>query len=211
MKRYFLFLLIPIMSGCFKDEPKLPRYYAKQEIDVAYDSVICYSGEENFDYFILNCSQPFDSVHWYDGYQNQVFLGSGQPYNLPNVPFEWSIIKCIGFSDTDTTELLLELNYCTRHMYIPIAFTPDGDGINEVWQPFFIETTVNGFYKPHTVHLEIRTQDGIKVFEADDLQNGWNGEFTGYTMPPGIYFYLIDLNISGEDPVEYTGWLKLVG
>ncbi|MCF8276838.1 MAG: gliding motility-associated C-terminal domain-containing protein [Flavobacteriales bacterium] len=210
MKKLVLLLMIPLLSGCFKDEPKLPQYYAKQEIDVAVDSVICYSAQEDFDYFILTCSTPFDSIHWYNGYQNQVFLGSGQPFEIPNNPHEWEVIKCIGFNSSDTTEILLNLNYCARNLYIPTSFTPDDNGINDKWYPIFYQTDWDT--KPYSIHWEIRTTDGLKVFEADDLNgSAWDGEYNGYGMPRGIYFYQIELTISGEEPIVYTGWLDMIG
>ncbi|MFT4545445.1 MAG: gliding motility-associated-like protein [Bacteroidia bacterium] len=211
MKRYFLFLLIPILSGCFKDNPEIPQYYAKQEIDVAVDSVICYSAQEDFDYFILTCSETFDSIHWYNGYQNQVFLGSGQPFNLPNNPIGWEAIKCFGFSNSDTTAFLLQLNYCARYIYIPTAFTPLNDGINDTWYPIFYSTDYDHVLQPYSLYWEIRTLDGNKVFETDDLQHGWDGGYNGYLLPHGMYLYYIELIISGEDPIEYTGSLEMLG
>lgn len=211
MKRYLLFLLIPVLNGCFKDEPKLPQYYAKQEIDVAVDSVICYSGSEDFDHFILTCSTPFDSVHWYTGFTNQVFLGSGQPFNILNDPFGWDVIKCVGFSNASTDTLVLRKFYCGGHIYIPVAFTPDYDGINDSWFPIYYTTTDGETYKPYTIHWEIRTLDGTKVFETDNIQDKWDGRYNGYQLPHGAYLYYIELSISGEEPVEYTGWLEMLG
>ncbi len=210
MKRFLLFLLIPILSGCFEDEPKLPQFYAKQEIDVAVDSVICYSGQENFDHFTLTCSDPFDSVHWYNGYQNQVFLGSEQSLILPNDPFSWEVITCMGFSNTDTTVFILRLYYCGGHMYIPVAFSPNNDRLNDSWFPVYYTTTDGEIYRPYSIHWEIRTLDGIKVFETDDAQERWDGTYNDYSLPNGAYLYYIELTISGKDPVVYTGWLEMM-
>lgn len=210
MKKY-LFLLLPMLSGCFKDEPELPQYYAKQEIDVAVDSMICFSGQEDFENFILTCSLPFDSVQWYNGNSNPTFLGNGQPFELPNHPFGWEVIKCIGFTNSDTTELVLQLNYCSRYMYIPVAFSPDHDGINDKWFPIFSTTDDGVNFQPYSIHWEIRTLDGLKVFEADDIEDEWDGRYNGYQMPHGVYLYYIELTISGENPVEYTGWIEMLG
>ena len=201
LKRYFLLFLLPVLSGCFEDSPELPQYYAKQEIDVAVDSVICFSAQEDFSHFILTCSTPFDSVHWFGGYTSEDFLGSGQPLQLPVAVYNTDYIKCLGFSDSDTTEFRLELNWCARYIYIPLAFSPNQDGANDVWHPIYSETSY-GIHSPHTVHWEIRTLDGIKVYEADGFQNGWNGLHNGYRMPFGSYLYYIELTISGEDPVH---------
>ena len=211
VKRYFLFLLIPILTGCFEDQSKLAQYYAKQEIDVAVDSVICLSRQEEFSNFILTCSQPFDSIHWYGGFSNQVFLGSGQPFQFPVEFSEYQIIQCLGFNGLDTTGFLLQLNYCTRYMYIPIAFTPNSDGTNDWWRPIYSNTSANPLYQTYTVHWEVRTLDGMKDFEADEFESYWDGTYNGHLMPRGSYLYYIELTISSQDPVEYTGWLEMLG
>lgn len=61
----FIVFLAFGLAGCFEDEPKLPVYYAEQYIDVATDSVICFSGHEDFENFVLFSSQPFDSLQWF--------------------------------------------------------------------------------------------------------------------------------------------------
>lgn len=212
MKRYFLFILIPILGGCFKNQPEVPQYYAKQEIDVAVDSVICFSGQEGFDNFIITCSTPFDSVHWYNGFQNQDFLGNVQPLSLPNHPHGWEVIKCFGFNNSDTTSFLLQLNYCARNLYIPTAFTPNGqDGVNDTWSPLFYYTYPDNAFTPFSLHWEIRTFDGNKVFETSEIQHSWDGTYNDYRLPYGVYLYYIELIISGEEPVEYTGSLEMLG
>ncbi len=208
--RKYLLILIPILTGCFKDEPKLPQYYATQEIDVAVDSFICYSSQEDFDHFLLSCSEPFDSVHWYYNFLNPVFLGSGQPLELPNDPYNFYTIKCLGFSGLDTTEFVLELSYCGRYIYIPVAFTPDQNGVNNFWSPTINMTDYGPNAIPYTVHWEIRTVDGGLIFQSDNAADSWDGSYNGSQMPAGIYFYYIDLVVEGEQRVEYTGWLNLI-
>lgn len=210
MKKFgFLLIVSVLMIGCFQDDPKLPQYYAKQNIDVVFDPVICYSGEENFDHFILTCSALSDSVHWYNGSFNQVYLGSGQPFELQNDPFGWEIIRCLSFSNGDTTTYDLELSYCARYIYIPRAFSPVyTDAVNDTWAPVINQPGVAG---PYSIHIEVRTLDGVKVFESSDISNGWDGTYNGSIMSRGSYLFYIELTFSGEDPVEYTGWIELLG
>lgn len=220
MKRYLLFLLIPVLTGCFEVEPKLPQYFAKQEIDVAVDSVICFSGQEGFSHFILTCSTPFDSVHWFKSWYDNLqgfqleYLGNDSiiEYSVfPHVASSFFDIICYGITGTDTTVYNLDLNYCGRNIYIPVAFSPNQDGVNDHWFPVYYFTHADQQLKPFYIHWEIRTLDGIKVFETDETQAKWDGTYKGHRMPSGSYLYYIELTISGEDPVEYSGWLELLG
>jgi gliding motility-associated-like protein len=72
-------------------------------------------------------------------------------------------------------------------LYLPNAFTPDGDGINDVWQPRGLG--VDAFH----VALEIYDVWGTIVYSSTDLQAPWSGrsEPLGLYVPPGQYNYRI--------------------
>jgi gliding motility-associated-like protein len=84
-------------------------------------------------------------------------------------------------------------------MYIPNAFTPDGDGINEY---FFVQ----GFDIDES-HYEMWIYDrwGEAVFATDDYYQGWDGSHQGgdHFVPDGIYVYRIETRsvTTGEDAV----------
>ena len=76
-------------------------------------------------------------------------------------------------------------------LFIPNAFSPDGDGINDIWEIPGIENAVG--YK-----LIIFNRWGIKVYETNNYKNDWAG--TSQTdsfiskdnmLPEGTYFYSI--------------------
>ncbi|MCF8463504.1 MAG: gliding motility-associated C-terminal domain-containing protein [Flavobacteriales bacterium] len=206
IKLFLPFLLIPVLSGCFEDEPKLAQLYAEQDIEVTEDSMICFSGYEDFNYFKLNCSAVFDSIHWYANTSNlSDFLGNGNPQLLSVQDYAFINISCLGFSNADTTVYELQLNYCGRHIYIPTAFNYWYNS-NPGWAP-----VVNTNGTPYSIHWEIRNFDGVKLFETTDANERWNGTYNGYSVPRGSYLYYIELTISGEAPVEYTGWLEMLG
>ena len=69
-------------------------------------------------------------------------------------------------------------------IYAPNAFTPDGDGINDVFK-----VTVSGipFY-----YLRIFDRWGTVVFETDDPNGVWTGGVDEYFVPDGVYVWRID-------------------
>lgn len=76
-------------------------------------------------------------------------------------------------------------------IYIPNAFTPDNDGINDV---FKVELTSWGTY-----HLEIFDRWGTKVFESNDPNDVWTGGVTTHYVCDGVYHYRLEaLNNNGE-------------
>ena len=71
----------------------------------------------------------------------------------------------------------------------PVVFTPNGDGINDVFQleiPEPIATCTN---------FQIFNRWGSKVFESVGQNVAWDGRTTaGEKVPIGTYFYLIEIN-----------------
>ena len=66
-------------------------------------------------------------------------------------------------------------------VYIPNAFTPNGDGVNDSWT---IYTNAVKQFK-----LEIFNRWGEKVFETENSGQGWDGTFKGKPAENGIYVY----------------------
>ena len=203
-----LFVLVLLFSGCFKDNPSLPQLYVEQDVYVPENLVLCISGTEEFSYFNLHCSEPYDSVHWYgNNLEPSSYLGNYNPQPISSAPFSYAGILCLGFSGMDTTYHFLEVNYCRRNIFIPSAFTPIfNDGLNDEWKP-----TINSLGSSYSYYLEIRTLDGIRVFETNNPEVGWDGGYNGYYVPRGAYFYRIELTFEGEETVVYTGWLEMLG
>lgn len=72
-------------------------------------------------------------------------------------------------------------------IYVPNAFTPDGDGINEVFRPY-VSGIVEGSYE-----LRIFNRWGELIFSADDPQAFWRGDVGGgdHYAQNGAYIWLI--------------------
>ena len=79
---------------------------------------------------------------------------------------------------------------------IPSVFTPNSDGVNDIWQP--VAQTGQG------LSIWIYDRTGREIFSGND--DGWNGRYgDGREAPSGTYTYLIRWN--GR---WYRGWLVLL-
>lgn len=81
-------------------------------------------------------------------------------------------------------------------IYIPNAFTPNGDGKNDTWNIPVLEA-----YPLH--QLTIYNRYGQAVFSGKQSFSGWNGQYKGRDMPIGAYTYVIDLK-NGTPPIKGT-------
>ena len=68
-------------------------------------------------------------------------------------------------------------------IFIPNAFTPNQDGVNNQFEFY-------GF--PEPVKLTVFDRWGNIVFSSPNYQNNWDGTFNGKTLPLGSYTYLIE-------------------
>lgn len=206
MRVWSIIIIAALLAGCFEENPRLPQLYVEQDINVPEDSILCVSGFEEFTHFNLRCTQSYDSVHWYrESGNSSSYLGNGNPQQLSTTALNFGGIKCLGFSNSDTTYHLLEVNNCGRFIYIPRAFNW-WSGWQPGWAPLVITNNTS-----FSLHWEIRTLDGIKIFETSDPSERWYGGYNNSVVPRGAYFYRIELTIEGEEPVLYTGWLEMLG
>jgi gliding motility-associated-like protein len=97
----------------------------------------------------------------------------------PGVTYEVEVSLgiCSGQGDVKISE------YPRCKCDVPSAFSPNGDGINEV---FYVRGS--GL---HDLEFRIYDRYGKLVFETDNLENGWDGNFNGTKQAKEVYtFYL---------------------
>lgn len=71
-------------------------------------------------------------------------------------------------------------------VFIPNAFSPNDDGTNDVFRPFFSSPPAAAGYE-----LLIFDRWGALLFETNDPAEGWGGMFQGQQMQPGVFVYTL--------------------
>lgn len=89
-------------------------------------------------------------------------------------------------------------------LYIPNAFTPNNDGVNDVWQVIGDEI----------LHYEmvVFNRWGETVFYSNDHTQPWIGDLDGGThyVPNGTYSYVVKVKSYNSDAFEKTGTVTLM-
>ncbi len=88
-------------------------------------------------------------------------------------------------------------------IFIPTAFTPNGDGKNDRFQVLPLDN-----YK--LVHLIIYNRWGQLIFKAVDKYNAWDGSYQGIIQPTGAYIYHLELLGPGNRKVIKQGTVMLL-
>ncbi|MBK8499106.1 MAG: PKD domain-containing protein [Flavobacteriales bacterium] len=82
--------------------------------------------------------------------------------------------------------------------YAPLAFTPDGDDLNEIWLPL-----VKG---AREYELAIFDRWGNELFRTTDTKQGWSGDGLGQ----GVFVYTARIKEFGSYSKDYTGHFTLL-
>ena len=84
---------------------------------------------------------------------------------------------------------------------IPNFFTPDGDGMNDLWIPRNME----GFPE---ILIKIFDRYGREIGVMSIDHTGWDGTYKGNELPTGDYWYIVKLNGERDDR-EFVGHFTL--
>ncbi len=153
-------------------------------------------------------SLPIDTFIW-EPAENLSCADCKNPRIIGVVPMTYTltIIDINGCSASAQIFVDIDRN---RNIYIPNVFSPNGDGINDIFQVF----TGLGVERISFVRLYDRW--GEKVYEEKDLPpspdgtTGWNGVFRGQDMNPAVFLYLIEVVFIDGQVLVYRGDVTLL-
>lgn len=127
---------------------------------------------------ILDASFPEATYNWNTGETSAeiVVTRSG----LYEVELE---TKCGKLSDA----IFIELRNSVCFIKPPSAFSPNGDGLNDLFKPISNCTKDDYIDYRFTIH----SRWGQVLFESDDLNIGWDGTFLGKKMEIGVFVWYL--------------------
>jgi gliding motility-associated-like protein len=118
--------------------------------------------------------------------------------NITNGIYSVTVTDMNLCSVIGTTDLISIWDHCLQ---IPNAISPNGDGLNEVWNLGFTE-----MYP--MMEVRIFNNWGQLIWEsARGYTHPWDGTSNGRPLPVDSYFYIINLN-DGTEPV--TGHVNII-
>jgi len=96
----------------------------------------------------------------------------------------------------DTAWVFITVEGCI----IPNTFTPNGDGINDV----FVIPCGEG-----DVQFNVYNRWGIEVYRSEGYLNDWDGMYKGSPLPEGTYYYVLKYINSREEEINKAGFISL--
>lgn len=109
-------------------------------------------------------------------------------YGIIEFPTWVSLTVTNAFGCRTTDSVFVDAVSCCS-LRMPNAFTPNGDGQNDIFRPFA------GHYHLHEFFIVNRW--GQQVFSTVTPGSGWNGTFNGVPQDIGTFFYYIEYDCDG--------------
>lgn len=159
----------------------------KLEPELCCDTFVCLQEEIDFSNAIGDYALPAfrdDSFKWSDG-----VVGKRRTFEESGTYFVDIEMAC---GSKRTNSIYVEVDACVNQFALPNAFSPNGDGINDFFRPFF-----GDLYGITSYELLVFNRWGAQVYISNNADDpGWDGTFRGEKLQSGIYIWSLSYETS---------------
>ena len=149
----------------------------------------------SYDKLTLKSLNNFNSYQWSTGItQNNIIITSPGQYWLRVTDDK----GCIGM---DTTTIYSK--QCTKGVFIPTAFTPNGDGKNDMFKAIV-------FGNVQSFKLEVFDRSGAPVFQTTNPDKYWDGFYKGKSYSTTTFVWQCFYQLENEKPEFQKGTMTLI-
>ena len=91
---------------------------------------------------------------------------------------------------------------CNSLLTMPNVFTPNGDGINDVFKPVIMSNIKK-------TKLLVYNRWGQQIFETENIKKGWDGKTSGESVSDGTYFWIVTYTDINDEELIKKGNLSI--
>ena len=159
----------------------------------------------------INTSQGASSYFWNFG--DLLAIGSTNTSTLTNPNHFYSVVGSYAVNlvatsingCTDTARVIVEITPDFA-LYIPNTFTPDGNGMNDVFQPLGVGIDEENY------RMDIYDRWGENIFTSNAFRKGWDGTVKGGSKiaEQGVYIYKLMVMDTQGNKHPYVGHVTVI-
>ncbi len=97
----------------------------------------------------------------------------------------------------------IEVDVIFDSVTIPSGFTPNGDGLNDVFRPI-------GMKYQKLIEFSVYNRWGQQVYTSANKELGWDGTFNGVPQDMGVYNYVLIVSLDDGNNRTYKGTVTLI-
>lgn len=120
-------------------------------------------------------------------------------------PYQSTVYCVEGYDDhgcKDTACVTIDVEPTCNDYFIPNAFSPNGDGVNDRF-------LVKGRCVTHA-WIKVMNRWGEMVFNSNEAGDTWDGTFKGAKQNPGVFFYIVELQLLDGRRLTLSGDVTLL-
>jgi len=194
------------INGCLFDQTLTIDPALDLALDLGENLVVPFGDSININ--TDNNNFDIDVITWSDS----TLLGENPNTGfLSNtITYEVTAFDADGCVITDNITIFVEK---TRPVYIPSAFSPNGDGINDF---FTVYADIDLIEYIHDFAIYDRWGEQVYFNEMQSPEealldlNGWDGNFRTESMSPGVYVYKVLVEFVDGEEIFYEGDITLI-
>lgn len=169
--------------------PTLPKSDKTGMLRYSKDTSVCRNSPLNL--YVENAA----SVHW--------SIGSNDPVITIYPEENTQIYANVQTMDKVDTTIYVTINVFDCELFVPTAFTPNGDGLND-------EFLIHAPMEISNFEMLIFDKMSRSLFQTKEINYGWDGTSQGKPLPPGTYFYVITFRDALNEKHVMKGQLVLI-
>jgi gliding motility-associated-like protein len=104
---------------------------------------------------------------------------------------------------TGTDSIVVYAKNCLTGIYVPAAFTPDNNSVNDKFKPLL-------FGKPVHYKLVVYNRWGAVIFQTLDPNKGWDGTFRGVPQEKSAFVWICSYQLEGGPLKNEKGTVLLL-
>lgn len=201
---YTIGLQITNQYGCRRDTviPDYIEVYPQPKADFEPMPSVTTIEDPLVNFSNLSTGNDFNLWNFGDEYSNNNTSTDLHPYHVYELAGEYDIYLTVkntyGCMDVIMKRIKIDPVY---HIYIPNVFTPDGNGLNDVFNIKAVGISEDGYL------MLIYNRWGELIYQTNDLYKGWDGTIknTSKTAKEDVYVYKIYTQDLKGNKYEYTG------
>ena len=131
---------------------------------------------------VLDAGEGFTAYQWQDG-------DTARYYTASNEGIYWvQVTDTLGCHGSDS----IKMEVCKGTMYVPNAFSPNGDGHNDIFKVITDQENITAFL------FMIFDRWGQEIFETQDIKSGWDGKVKGKAAQVDTYAWKVTYRVGSD-------------
>jgi gliding motility-associated-like protein len=199
------------LTGCSKTETKNDYIIINKAPIASFYAVPSSASilDPNFDF--VNTSQGATAYYWdfgdpaaINGSNNSIAVNPSHSYSYVG-EYKVNLVATSDKGCVDIAYILVEVTPDFA-LYIPNAFTPDGNGKNDVFQPMGVGIDEDNY------RMDVFDRWGENIFTSNNFRKGWDGSVKGSskTAPQGVYVYKLQVVDTQGNKHPYVGHVTVI-